>query len=347
VSSASVSEEPQIHAATNAIIALTPVIEPRFRDPPRALRRQFALNVITLVRQCAEAEGGVLCGLEQSTSRMRGRIVERRQAYAAEIARRAGISDPRIEAAFAAVPREDFAGPPPWRIGSGGLFGLSSSDDPARLYEDVLVAIDAERGINNGQPSLHAQSIALLGLQEGATAAQIGAGAGYYTAILAELVGPTGRVIAYEIEPDIARRAAANLARYPQVEVLARSGVKDLPVADAIYVNAAASHPLRVWLDALKPGARLVFPLQAAGSSGAMLLVTRPEAGAAWPARFFAGVVFIACEGAQDPAMARKLDEAFRRGGQDRVRSLRFGGGPSGSDWLRGDDWSLSTEPVG
>ena len=154
---------------------------------------------------------------------------------------------------------------------------------------------------------------------------QIGAGAGYYTAILAELVGPTGRVIAYEIAPDIAARAAANLARYPQVEVRARSGVEDLPAADAIYVNAAASHPLRAWLDALKPGGRLVFPLQAAGSSGAMLIVTRPERGEAWPARLLTAVVFIPCEGAQDSEMGRRLDQAFRRGGQGRVRSLRFG----------------------
>ena len=249
-------------------------------------------------------------------------IARRRRAYAAEIARRAGISDPRIEAAFASVPREDFAGSPPWRIGSGGVFGLGSSDDPARLYEDVLVAIDAERGINNGQPSLHAQSIAALELNEGETVVQVGAGAGYYTAILAELVGPEGRVTAYEIAPDIAARAAANLKRYPQVEVRARSGVEDLPRADAIYVNAAASHPLRAWLDALKVGGRLVFPLQAARSSGAMLLVTRPQRGDAWPARFLMGVVFIACEGAQDPDMARKLDEAFRRGGSERVRSL-------------------------
>ena len=42
-------------------------------------------------------------------------------------------------------------------------------------------------------------------------------------------------MIAYEIEPDIAERAVANLARYPQVEVRARSGVDDLPAADAIH----------------------------------------------------------------------------------------------------------------
>jgi protein-L-isoaspartate(D-aspartate) O-methyltransferase len=274
-------------------------------------------------------------------------IAKRRQAYAAEVTRSAGVSDLRIEAAFAAVPREDFAGPPPWRIGSGGVFGLTSSDDPARLYEDVLIAIDARRGINNGQPSLHAQSIDALALKEGETVVQIGAGAGYYTAILATLVGPKGRVIAYEIEPNIAERAAANLARYPQVEVRARSGVEDLPLADAIYVNAAASHPLRAWLDALRPGGRLVFPLQAAGSTGAMALLTRPERGDAWPARLFWGVVFIPCGGGQDPEMGRKLDQAFRRGGSNKVRSLRFGGAPGETDWLRGDGWALSTEPAG
>ncbi len=185
------------------------------------------------------------------------------------------------------------------------------------------------------------------GLKEGETVVQIGAGAGYYTAILAELVGPTGRVIAYEIAPDIAARAAANLARYPQVELRARSGAEDLPEADAIYVNAAATHPLRAWLDALKPAGRLVFPLQAAGSSGAMLIVTRPERGEAWPARLLTGVVFIPCEGAQDAEMGRKLDEAFRRGRTDRVRSLRFGDAPSETDWVRGDGWALSTEPAG
>jgi protein-L-isoaspartate(D-aspartate) O-methyltransferase len=275
------------------------------------------------------------------------RSADLRRRYAAEIARLAGVRDPRIEQAFAAVPREDFAGPPPWHV-SGGWFRGKGESDLARLYDDVLVAIDAGRGINNGQPSLHALSIDALGPKEGETIVQIGAGAGYYTAILARLVGPSGGVIAYEIEPDVAERARANLAGYPRVEVRPRSGVGEaLPAADCIYVSAAASHPVRAWLDALNVGGRLLFPLQAAHSTGAMLLVTRPPSGDAWPARFLTGVVFIACEGAQDAGIGRKLDEAFRRGGSGRVRSLRFGGSPSWSDWLQGDGWALSTDAAG
>ncbi len=123
---------------------------------------------------------------------MPNRSARLRKAYAASIARRAGLADPRVEAAFAAVPREDFSGPPPWRV-SGGLFSRAGEDDLASLYDDVLVVIDAGRRINNGQPSLHAMSIEALGLREGDTVVQIGAGAGYYTAILAHLVGPTGK----------------------------------------------------------------------------------------------------------------------------------------------------------
>jgi protein-L-isoaspartate(D-aspartate) O-methyltransferase len=273
-------------------------------------------------------------------------LVEKRRAYAAAITRSAGVTDPRIEAAFATVSREDFAGPPPWRIGSSAL-GLEFASDPKRLYDDVLVAIDPERRINNGQPSLHARSIDALGLRAGETIVQSGAGAGYYTAILATLVGREGRVIAYEIAPDIAARAAANLSAYPQVEVRVRSGVEDLASTDALYVNAAASHPVRAWLDALRVGGRLAFPLQAVGSSGAMLLATRPEHSDAWPARLFMGVVFIACEGAQDAEMGRRLDQAFRRGGHGSVRSLRFGEAASDTDWVRGDGWALSSEPAG
>ncbi|MBV9288633.1 MAG: methyltransferase [Hyphomicrobiales bacterium] len=286
-----------------------------------------------------------------------------RETYARDITRRGGVKDARVREAFAAVRREDFCGPPPWFV-SGGLFGATGGrGDVESLYDDVLVAIDPARGINNGQPSLHARAIEALALHEGETVLHVGAGAGYYTAILALLVGPAGKVIAYEIETDIAERARANLATYPQVEVRARSGAgpqpaagstevpprsdESLPKADAIYVNAAASHPLKAWLEALNPGGRLLFPLQAEHSTGAMLLIARPPGESDhWGARMLCGVVFIACKGAQDREAGRLLEVAYRGRGARDVRSLRFGQEARETDWFRGDGWALSTEPA-
>ena len=49
------------------------------------------------------------------------------------------------------------------------------------------------------------------------TVVQVGAGSGYYTAILAHLVGPEGRVYAYEMTETLAARAAENLRDVPHV----------------------------------------------------------------------------------------------------------------------------------
>ena len=61
--------------------------------------------------------------------------------------------------------------------------------DPRRLCHDVLVAIDETRRPNNGQPSLLARLFDQLGLARGDRMIHIGAGTGYYSAILAEIVG--------------------------------------------------------------------------------------------------------------------------------------------------------------
>ena len=126
--------------------------------------------------------------------------------------------DPAVEAAFAKVPREAFLGPPPWSFASGGSGPWSRTSDPEALYRDELVALDRAKGINNGQPSLHALCIAALHLTRSDHVLHVGAGTGYYTAILAELAGP---VDAYEIEPALGARAVENLSPWPNVTVYA------------------------------------------------------------------------------------------------------------------------------
>ena len=84
-----------------------------------------------------------------------------RRAYAREIMATAGVSDPRVENAFAELRREDFLGPGPWLVvGSLGDYIPTASADPAFLYLDRVVGILPERHLNNGQPSLHAKLIA-------------------------------------------------------------------------------------------------------------------------------------------------------------------------------------------
>ncbi len=269
-----------------------------------------------------------------------------RQFFARQVAARGAAADPRIAEAFGRVPREAFAGPGPWSINVPGAGYIETpNDDIAHLYQDTLVAIDAARGINIGEPSLHARCLDALALRAGETVLHIGAGVGYYSAILAWLVGHGGRVYAFEIEPDLAARAARNLAALPQVTVEARSGLAEgLPQADAIYVNAGLPGLPSAWLDALRPGGRLIFPLQPSGSFGCMLRVERPVAAMAWPARIVTPAGFIGCRGGENGEAGRRLRRALDRGGWEAVRSLRRAGTPDATAWLAGEGWWLSTK---
>lgn len=171
---------------------------------------------------------------------------------------------------------------------------------------------------------------------------QVGAGSGYYTAILAHLIGAEGRVYAYEIDQALAVRARENLKSLQQVQVRTQSGVASgLPQADVIYVCAGAARPSRAWLDALRPGGRLLFPLAPTGVYGGMLLITRPDYGSTWPAKFVSRAGFIGCVGLQDEEAGRRLSEAFAKN-WDEVRSLRLDGTSDDSCWFAGDGWWLS-----
>jgi len=248
----------------------------------------------------------------------------------------------RIAEVFASTPREHFVGPGPWRLFTASGYIDTPSDDPAFLYQDVTISLKSESGINNGQPSLHALCLAALRITEGETIVHIGAGTGYYTALLAKLTGSTGKVYAYEIDEELAGRATANLSDLPQVTVLAKSGTSDpLPECDVIYVNAGATVPLDTWLDALRIGGRLLFPLTPDKGAGGMLLVTREDADR-YSARFLCQALFIPCIGARDPETEKKLAIAFQRGDLGSVQSLHCKSLPDESCWVAGNGWWLS-----
>ncbi|WP_262030706.1 protein-L-isoaspartate O-methyltransferase family protein [Microvirga sp. Mcv34] len=220
-----------------------------------------------------------------------------RRAYARQIVRLAEVRNGRLKQAFASVPRETFLPPPPWTVISRGM--ATQTSDIADIYDNVLVAIDLDRGINNGEPALHAAWIDAIDPQPGETVIHVGAGTGYYTAILALLVQPDGRVEAFEYEADLAAQAERNLGAYANVTVHAASAFgRALPKGDIVYVNAGVLAPDVEWLRALNPSGRLIFPWQPHKGWGPALLVTRRSRG--FDVQSLMRVGFISCSGATE-----------------------------------------------
>ncbi len=277
-----------------------------------------------------------------------------RRAFAREIMATAGIEDARYEAAFAAVRREHFLGPGPWSILHRFRGYVRTPDsDPVHLYTDHVVGILPERNLSNGEPSLHARLIPSAAPQEGEHVVHVGAGVGYYTAVLAMLVGPSGAVTAIEIDPELAVRAAANFTQWPNVRVIQGDGgqVRFDP-ADVIYVNAGATRPASSWLDGLRDGGRLILPLTANHSSrssgrgaigprGAVFRIERR--GSEFFARWVAGVAALPCEGARPAASERALSAAFAtERWREVTRLYRRDDLPADQCWLRAPGWCLA-----
>jgi len=269
-----------------------------------------------------------------------------RQHYAEELRFTAAVRSPALVAAFAAVPREQFLGAGPWRIKSPmnlAAYWTSPDADPRHVYHDVLVALDEGRGINNGQPSLWARLFDELAVSAGEHMIHLGCGTGYYTAIAAEMIGPTGGITAIEIDPALAERARVALAPWPHVRVRQADGSRiGLDPADVIMASAGASHPLDIWLNALKSGGRLMMPMTSNRRGGSMLLATRRDK-AEFAARFVCPVGFIDFAGARDRKIGERLAKALARDGGASVKSLRRDShSRTGTCWLHGEGWCLS-----
>jgi len=276
-----------------------------------------------------------------------------RRAYAKQVLAGVGVDNPRLEAAFAAVRREDFLGPGPWQIFRWGTVYRATPDaDPVYLYTDDVVGILPKRKINNGQPSLHAHLINQAAPQKGDHVVHIGTGTGYYTAILAQL---GGRVTGIEYEPELAARARENCAPYPNITIVEGDGAEaSFDRADVIYVNAGATRPAEHWLDGLADGGRLILPLTTDKSfddfgraphqmvsQGAVLRIERR--GDDYFVKWISAVAIFPCAGARDEVSERALARALAGGRLNEVARLyRRENVPEEDCWLRAPGWCLA-----
>jgi protein-L-isoaspartate(D-aspartate) O-methyltransferase len=265
--------------------------------------------------------------------------------FAESLRQTVGLRSAALVRAFGMVPREHFIGPGPWKIlVPPNLLAYRDTPDadPRYLYANVLVAIDASRRLNNGEPAALARWLDTLDLAPGERFLHIGCGVGYYTAIGVEAVSPGGSVLGVEIDPELAERTRRNLAPYANVTVVCGDGSGLAADSfDAIFVNAGATQVQPGWIEQLRPGGRLLVPLTVGAGVGHMLLVTRCPTG--YVARFVSPVGIFHCAGARTEEGEELLKQAYARGGRDAVRSLRRDEHPADVHcWLHGPRFCLS-----
>jgi len=246
----------------------------------------------------------------------RANLDEIRAFFAKMMAAASGTEDPRYERAFDLVRREAFLGPGPWHAfgftpvaGIGPRYVETPSADPVYLYQNLLFALDVGKRINNGEPFLHAGWIGSVAPKPGDAVCHIGAGTGYYSAILSVLTLPDGAVHAFEIDDDLAHKARRNLEPFENVAITTGDATMlPLPPSDLIYVNAGVVAPPPSWLQALRPGGRMIFPWRPSETVGLTLLLAR--AGAAFKVRPLGPSWFIPCAGASNEGECTRVPDS-------------------------------------
>lgn len=174
-----------------------------------------------------------------------GEFTAQRQNMVEKQLKARGISNHRVLAAMAKVPREVFV-PVAAR---------------AQAYEDGPLPIGYDQTIS--QPYIVAFMTEQLRAKPGDRVLEVGSGSGYQAAILAELAS---NVYTIEIVEPLARSAEATLLRlgYKTVHVKVGDGYEGWPEEapfDAIIVTCAPDNVPQPLVDQLKEGGRMVIPV--------------------------------------------------------------------------------------
>ena len=161
-----------------------------------------------------------------------------------------------VAEAFRAVPRLGF---------------LPRSERGRASYDGPIAIGD---GQTNSQPRTVEAMLRLLDVDRGMRVLDVGAGSGWSTALLAHLTGPTGAVIAVELEPELVEFGRRNLARthrpWARIEQAdpARLGWPDEAPYDRVLVSAEPRTLPSELVDQVCDDGRMVIPVH-----GIMLLV--------------------------------------------------------------------------
>lgn len=193
-----------------------------------------------------------LAAPEADAERLRNALVDkiRDSGYARTLA---------VETALRTVPRH--------------LFVPDASLEEAYANAPVNIKYDTDGASIScaSQPTIVALMLDQLEARPGDRILELGAGTGYNAALLAHLVGETGRVTTIDVDDDLVEGAREHLdaAGFTDVEALTRDGavghVEGAPY-DKIIATVGAHGVPHAWMQQLAPGGRLVVPQRLKGS---------------------------------------------------------------------------------
>ncbi|WP_291419486.1 methyltransferase, FxLD system [Actinophytocola sp.] len=145
---------------------------------------------------------------------------------------------------------------------------------PDAAYRDEAIVTkrdaDGQPTSSSSQPTIMAIMLDQLGAARGHRVLEIGAGTGFNAALINHIVGPKGKVVSIDLDPEIVERAEDNLsaAGCEGIKVLNTDGALGCPDKapyDRIIATVGVWDLAPAWHEQLKPAGRLVVPLDLRG----------------------------------------------------------------------------------
>lgn len=189
--------------------------------------------------------------------------------------------DERLLTAFSTIPREQFI--------------PSQLRDHA--YDDHPLPTVRNQSIS--QPSTIIIMLKALDLQEGEKVFEVGAGAGYQAALIAQLIGSTGKVITVEVIPELVQftrqnMTALNLEHVRVLEGDGAEGYQSEAPYDKIIITAACPGIPPPLITQLKEGGIIVAPV---GDLRSQTLVKAKKVNGRLELEFLGDFVFVPMKG--------------------------------------------------
>jgi protein-L-isoaspartate(D-aspartate) O-methyltransferase len=158
------------------------------------------------------------------------------------------IKSKSVEEAFLKIPRENFV--------TESVKNFAYADTPLEIGSGQTISA----------PHMVAIMCEALDVNKGHKILEIGAGSGYHSAIVSELVGKNGRIYTVERHGNLAEFAENNLKKTKIKNVIVKIGdgslgLEEYSPYDRIYVTCSAPNIPQPLIDQLKDGGKMLIPV--------------------------------------------------------------------------------------